>query len=66
MNQEILDNKLDLIGQKLVKATEILVKEIPLPDMPVQEWNQTPIGRVVYLLEEALDQLEQLSLGEDE
>ena len=40
---------------KLNQATSILTQEIPQPDMDVIEWRQTPIGRAVSAIEEAIE-----------
>ena len=44
----------------LDEVTRILTKEVPLPDMDVSEWNQTPIGRAVAKIGDALELLEDL------
>ena len=51
------DETIDAIIAKLNEATAILTKEIPLPDMDVSEWNQTPIGRAVGAIGDALELL---------
>ena len=44
---------------KLNEVTDILTKEIPLPDMEVSEWRTTPIGRAVSRISEAIEMLEE-------
>lgn len=57
---------IDDIITKLNEVTEILTKEIPLPDMDVSEWNQTPIGRAVGTVDEVREMLLDLNFEEDE
>jgi len=53
----LADGKIDAIIAKLNAVTQILTKEIPLPDMDVSEWNQTPIGRAVGGIGDAIEML---------
>ena len=52
----------NVIIAKLDLVKDILTKEIPLPDMDVIEWGQTPIGRAVGTIEDVIEML----LGEDD
>jgi hypothetical protein len=53
------DELLAQIFAKLNEAQEILIKEIPLPDKDVFEWNQTPIGRAVGRIGDAIELLDE-------
>lgn len=52
------DEEINMLIIRLNEVTDILTKEIPLPDMDVQEWNQTPIGRAVNLVGGIIETLE--------
>jgi hypothetical protein len=58
MNEEMLNEML----RKLAAVTEILTKEIPVLDMDVSDWNQTPIGRAVSGIEEVCDMIQEAEL----
>jgi hypothetical protein len=51
------DDKIDQIIRLLNEATTILTKELPMPDMEIPEWNQTPTGRTISRIAEAIELL---------
>jgi hypothetical protein len=50
------DEHVNAIIAKLTEAENIL-KEIPVPDMDIAEWNATPIGRAMRRIADAIDML---------
>jgi hypothetical protein len=53
-NMEIDEETLNDIIAKLNEAQDILLKEVPIPDMTVQEFNATPQGRAVRRIQDVL------------
>ena len=65
MENDIL-NELTKILKKLEEAQNILVDHdkatLANPDMEVSEWNQTPNGRVVNMIGDAIEMLDELEV----
>jgi hypothetical protein len=61
MKAELYEETIDRILLKLRDVMNILTKEIPLedPDMDVIEWNASPVGRAVNLLDDIMGILEE-------
>jgi len=53
---DITDDDIDAIVAKLEEAQNCL-KEVPVPDMDISEWNATPIGRATNRIADAIDML---------